>query len=157
MIATRCYSQNDLRWRFKKVGFGKGTFGYVPWVSGGVGCTVTALTGLLFVAGYDLTPDQVNEKLKAVDGFTGNLILWAKIPKAFPKVKFLYRYYKYNNAIVKGLVEKGTPVLVEVMTRSGKHWCLYLGDQKMLDPWDGRVKSTSTYNPIGFAHLEISK
>jgi hypothetical protein len=150
MINIRPFSQRDLRWFWKKVGFGSGWFG-------SIGCTTTALTALLFVAGYDLRPDEVNERLKAVGGFTGSLIYWSKIEKAFPKVKWVYRYYKYDNQAVKEYVNKGVPVLVEVMTKGGKHWVLFLGDMKMFDPWDGKIKATSTYNPIGFSLINIPK
>lgn len=149
ILNVRCYSQKDLRWAWKKVGFGNGRF----W---NVGCTVTALTGLLFPAGYDFQPDQVNERLKKEGAFTGNLILWKNVEKAFPKLKWIYRHYSYDNARVKNYVEeKMTPVMVEVMTRWGKHWVLYLGDHKMLDPLSGRVVSTNTYNPIGWSEFKI--
>jgi len=148
MINTRIYSQRDWRWYWKRVGFGKGHFG-------SVGCLVTALTGLLFVAGYDLHPDQVAEKLRAVNGFIGDLLYWNKVEKAFPKVKFVWRYYKYNNTEVKKLVDKGVPVLVEVLLKGSRHWVLFLGDKKMLDPWTGKVVSTSLYPIIGYSVFSI--
>lgn len=148
MINTRVYSQKDWRWYWKKVGFGRGHFG-------NVGCTVTALTSLLFVAGYDLTPPQVAERLRGVKGFIGDLLYWAKVEKAFPKVKFQYRFYKYNNTEVKKLVDKGIPVLVEVLLKGSRHWVLYIGDQKMIDPWTGKVVSTSIYTPIGYAVFSL--
>lgn len=148
MINTRVYSQRDWRWYWKKVGFGNGHFG-------NIGCTVTALTSLLFVAGYDLTPPQVAERLRGVNGFIGDLLYWAKVEKAFPKVKFNWRYYKYNNTEVKKLVDKGIPVLVEVLLKGSRHWVLFIGDKKMIDPWTGRVVSTSIYTPIGYAVFSL--
>jgi len=148
MINTKIYSQRDIRWSWKKVGFGKGRFGTV-------GCTVTALTGLLFIAGYDLTPPQVAEKLRAVNGFVGDLILWSKIEKAFPKVKFIYRFYKYNNTAVKNILNNGVPVLVEVLMGGSRHWVLYLGDKMMSDPWVGKVVLTSKYVPIGYTEIAL--
>lgn len=148
MISTRCYSQKDWRFRWKKVGFGRGNFG-------SVGCTTTALTGLLFCAGYDLTPDQVAQKLRSVGAYTGDLILWSKIQLAFPNIKFIWRSYKYENDIVRKYTDVGVPVLVEVMTKYGKHWVLFLGDMRMLDPIDGRVKMTTTYNPIGYSLIQV--
>jgi hypothetical protein len=148
MINTKIYSQRDIRWFWKKVGFGKGHFG-------SVGCTITALTGLLFVAGYDLTPPQVAEKLRAVGGFVGDLILWVKVEKAFPKVKFVWRTYKYNNDEVKSVLAKGVPVLVEVLLGGSRHWVLFLGDKMMSDPWVGKVVPTSKYTPIGYTIFSI--
>lgn len=148
MINTRIYSQRDWRWFWKKVGFGKGHFG-------NVGCTVTALTSLLYVAGYDLNPPQVAERLRSVNGFIGDLLYWAKVEKSFPKVKFKWRFYKYNNTEVKKLVDKGVPVLVEVLLSGQRHWVLFLGDKMMSDPWVGKVVPTSKYTPIGYAQIEI--
>jgi hypothetical protein len=156
MINTKIYSQRDIRWTWRKVGFGKGRFGTI-------GCTVTALTGLLFVAGYDLTPPQVAEKLRAVNGFATingkgtDLIIWAKIEKAFPRVKFIWRSYKYDNNKVKEILAKGTPVLVEVLMYGQRHWVLFLGNKMMSDPWIGKVVPTSKYQPIGYSEIEIKK
>lgn len=150
MINTKIYSQRDWRWYWKRVGFGKGHFG-------NIGCTVTALTGLLFVAGYDLTPPQVAEKLRSVNAFIGDLLYWSRVEKAFPKVKFQWRFYKYNNVEVKKLVDKGIPVLVEVLLSGSRHWVLFLGDKKMSDPWTGKVLSTSTYPLIGYAVFQVQK
>lgn len=148
MINTRIYSQRDWRWYWKKVGFGRGHFG-------NVGCTITALTSLLFVAGYDLTPPQVAERLRGVNGFVGDLLYWSKVERAFPKVKFHWRYYKYNNTEVKKLVDKGIPVLVEVLLYGSRHWVLFIGDKKMIDPWTGKVESTAKYSLIGYAVFSL--
>lgn len=155
MIQTRIYSQRDWRWAWKKVG-GVSNF----W---NIGCTTVALTSLLFVAGYDLQPDQVEERLRKVGGYTKDgLIIWAKIEKAFPKVKWVYRHYAYNNAKVKAYVDRDIPVMVEVLVRglTGKtyrHWVLFLGDKMMMDPLSGKVVSTAKYPPIGWSEIQINK
>ena len=148
MIETRLYSQRDIRWFWKKVNYN---------YFGRIGCTVTALTSLLFVAGYDLTPPQVAEKLRAVKAFQGDLLIWSRVHLAFPKLKFVWRGYKYENSKVKESIEKKTPVLVEVLLSGSRHWVLFLGDQKMMDPWTGKVESTSKYPLIGYSLFSISK
>ena len=148
MINCRVYSQRDWRWYWKKVGFGGGHFG-------SIGCTVTALTSLLFVAGYDLTPPQVAEKLRKVNGFIGDLLYWGRVERAFPKVHFQWRFYKYDNSEVKEIIKDGIPVLVEVLLKGSRHWVLYIGDQKMVDPWTGKVESTSKYPAIGYAVFSL--
>lgn len=150
MINTRLYSQRDIRWSWRKFGFGGGNF-Y------NYGCTVTALTSLLFVAGYDLTPPQVAERLRNAKAFTGDLIIWSRIQIAFPKVKFVWRGYGYNNAPVKENIEKGNPTLVEVLLSGHRHWVLFLGDMKMMDPWNGNVVSTSKYPLIGYSLFTLTK
>jgi hypothetical protein len=144
------YSQNDLRWRLKTVGFSNERFGLVPKISSGVGCTTTALASLLSILGYTYTPSQVNDLLKANRGYLGCLMIWEAIPRAFPKVKSAIRSRIYSNSVVSASIKKGVPVLVEVLTTRTRHWCLYLGEQKMLDPWDGKIKPTSTYTPVGY-------
>ena len=150
MISTKVYSQRDWRWAWIKFGFGGGRFK-------DYGCTVTALTSLLFVAGYNLTPPQVAEKLRAVKAFQGDLLVWSRVHLAFPKLKFVWRGYKYENAKVKEMIEKKTPVMVEVLLSGHRHWVLFLGDQKMMDPWVGKVESTAKYPLIGYSLFTISK
>jgi hypothetical protein len=149
MINTRLFSQRDLRWSWQKFGFGGGRF-Y------SYGCTVTALTSLLVVAGYDLTPPEVAERLRKVNAFSGDLIIWSRIQLAFPKVKWTWRGYGYENGPVKELIDKkGTPVLVEVLLSGHRHWVLFLGDMKMMDPWNGRIENTGKYPLIGYSLISL--
>lgn len=150
MIEVKPYSQRDWRWAFVKFGFGGGRFK-------DYGCTVTALTSLLGVAGYNLTPPQVAEKLREKKAFSGDLLIWSRVQLAFPKVKFIWRGYKYENAKVKENIEKGNPTLVEVLLTGHRHWVLFLGNQKMMDPWTGKIESTSKYPLIGYSLFTISK
>jgi hypothetical protein len=104
---------------------------------------------------FGLTPDFVNERLKRVDGYKdGNLIIWKKIEEALPGVKFVWRYYAYDNAVAK----ENIPCMVEVSGAAiggDRHWVLFVGNQKMYDPWDGKEKSTLAYGmPLGFVVLE---
>lgn len=151
-------SQRDPRWAKKHVGFGSKTFAQV-------GCTVTALTMLLNrLFKYSLTPDEVNIRLKAVKAFSdgstngvgkGNLIVWYRVPYAFPELKWSKRVKGYRNVEVALYVyAKRTPVMVEVDAKSigaPRHWVLYLGFQKMADPWTGTEKSTKAYPPTGYS------
>ena len=167
MIQTKIYSQNDLRWKFKKVGYGPSTFGgFIKAFGWGVGCTVTDLTSLLFCSGTNLTPDQVNDRLKPVGGFlnqslpnqkpSGSLIVWNNISKAFPQISYNGRFYAYDDNAVKSLLSSGFPVLINV-TWGGGHWVLALGDHMVMDPWDGKVKSFGTFQPVGYVSLTWKK
>ena len=167
MINTNIYSQNDLRWRFKKVGYGPQTFGtdiFGRWTNA-VGCTVTCLTSLLSASGTVLTPDQVNTALVYKNGFlnqgtiinpSGSLIYWPNIPSAFTNISFDGRFYAYNDAEVKNLISQGFPVLINV-TWGGGHWVLALGDHMVMDPWDGKVKPFGTFQPVGYVSLTWKK
>ncbi len=160
MINTKIYSQNDLRWKFKKVGYGPSTFGgLIKAFDWGVGCTVTALTSLLFTAGINKTPAEINDALMGVGGFLnegtptnprGSLLIWSAVQKLFPQLVFGGRFYTYDDAKVKALLAEGFPVLVNV-TWGGGHWVLALGDHMVMDPWDGVVKSFGQFQPIGYS------
>jgi hypothetical protein len=148
MLNVKPLCQRDVRWANKKLGFSDlkiGTYG----------CTLTSLTMLInYISDKDLTPDVVNNELKKVNAFVGALVYWVKVPLAFPELKFVYRYYNYNNLIVSKYVYiDKIPVVVQVnAARIGNaaHWVIFVGDRNMIDPWDGKVKSTSTYPLTGF-------
>jgi len=155
MLNVTPLSQRDSRWGDKKLGFST-----YPIKS--KGCTITALTCLVnYVYGYDLGVDQFNEAMKAVDGFAPDqnkqksLIIWSKVAIVYPKLKWIWRDYNYNNSKVWWYVNiHKIPVCVEVNAWSigaPKHWVLYLGSQKMVDPWVGTIVSTSKYPATGDA------
>lgn len=142
-------SQRDIRWRNKTLGFSRLTIG-------GYGCTLTSLTMLInYIEGKNYTPDQVNERLKAVKAFSGALLLWARVPLAYPSLKFIKRAYNYSNTDVAwNIYVRKVPVLVEVNAASigaVKHWVLFIGDKKMCDPWTGSIQSTSKYPLTGYS------
>lgn len=148
MINTTLFSQRDPRWASKKLGFSK------TLTIGGYGCAITCLTMLLNSLGYSETPDTVNEKLKAGGGYSQlTLLYWSRVPAIWPKVKFTYRDFNYDNVKVAWYVYgKRIPVIVEVNGApigGYRHYVLYVGDRYCLDPWDGKGKPTSSYNAVG--------
>lgn len=136
-------SQRDSRWINTKLGTSNTTIG-------DYGCTITCLAMII-----GTTPDVVNERLKAVNGFaSGNLLIWAKIEEAFPGIK-QRRVWSYNNDDVKPNVGH---VLVEVPAKpiggTGSHWVVYIGNQRIYDPWTGKERPTSDFpNPTGYCVL----
>jgi len=142
-------SQRDPRWANKTLGFSSLTIG-------SYGCTLTCLTMLLNrMLGYNLTPDKVNDDLKKAKAFSGALLWWARVPMAYPQLKWVRRDYNYLNILVAWYVYvKGLPVMVEVNAASigaSKHWVLYIGERKCVDPWQGKIVSTFTYPATGDA------
>lgn len=145
-------SQRDPRWKDKKIGTSNSTIG-------GYGCTLTCLS---MQAG--LNPDEFDHLMTAVGGFQGDLILWQKIHSAVPWLNFPDngRHYTYDNDLVKQAIEKYGSCLVEVdfdgitSTPSDRHWVLYIGNQRCIDPWTGNEVATSKY-PIqkGFCIIEV--
>lgn len=131
-------SQNDPRWKDKLLGTANGTIGMY-------GCTITAIA-----MKFGVTPDFLNERLLTVNGYlNGNLVIWKKIEEALPGVTFIYKYSQYDNEMVK----KNIPCIVEVDASpigGSRHWVLFIGNQQLYDPWDGKQKSTGTYKPLSF-------
>lgn len=142
------YSQRDSKWKNIKLGFSTSTIG-------DYGCTITCLAMIL-----DTPPDVVNERLKAVDGFAPLdpskpneekcLLIWDKIQAAFPGSQ-VHRVWNYNNDDVKANVPN---VLVEVdgaPIGGYRHWVVYVGNQKLNDPWTGTQDATTKYpNPLSY-------
>lgn len=144
-------SQRDDRWKNIKLGFSSNT------TIGSHGCTITCIAmWLSYYYKKNITPVQVNERLKEVDGFANyNLVIWSKLKEAFPGVEFEWRGKSYDNSVVSD----NLPCLVEVDgTRIGgtKHWVLYVGDKKMADPFYGNIKDTNYYTPTGYAVLKFN-
>lgn len=135
-------SQRDNRWGNLKLGYSDT---YIK----DYGCTITCIAMIV-----GTTPDVVNTRLKAVNGFLGNLVIWAKIEQAFPGIK-VRRVWSYNNDDVKKSIPN---VLVEVPAYPiggyGKHWVVFIGNQRLNDPWTGLERATSDFpNPSGYCVL----
>jgi len=127
---------------------------------GNYGCLITALTCLARLDDVS----KVNDILKANNGFVnengspekGTYLVWNAVSK-IPNLTFKYRYYSYDNDKVKAIIEKNGGCIIEVDgTPIGgyKHWLLYIGNKQLLDPWDGKIKSTSSYTPLSFVDVE---
>ncbi len=142
-------SQRNPTWAKKQLGFSTLTIG-------NYGCTLVSLTMLLnYVEGKFYTPDKVNERLKAVKAFTGALLLWSRVPLAFPSLKWIKRGYNYNNIEVSwNIYAKRLPVMVEVngaKIGAPRHWVLFIGNGKMNDPWFGTTSTTNYYPLTGYS------
>ena|SRR3990167_861627 len=128
-------NQRDPRWARQQLGTSNTTIG-------SHGCTITCIAMLV-----GTTPDVVNKELKRVGAFAnGNLVIWSKVPIAFPQLTFVKRVNSYNNDDVKA----NLPCLVEVdfdgsPVTFGNHWVVFIGNKRLLDPWTGQNRPTSSY------------
>ena len=145
-------AQRDPQWKDIKLGNSNLTIG-------DYGCCITSLSML---AG--LTPIEVNDRLKSVNGFQGALVLWSKIQEAIPWLKWTWRGYIYENNNVLDTIEKEGGCLVEVdfdgnnSRTDDKHWVLFKGNKKMNDPWTGKEESTNKYSPLtGYSVIEVDE
>lgn len=155
---VKTLSQRDIRWKNIKLGFTTNT------TISSHGCVITCLAMLInYLFNKNLTPADVNQSLKNVYAFSdgvhlgkGNLIVWSRVPLAFPDLKFVKRTRPYSNVDVSWYVYgRQTPVIVEVdgsVIGSDIHWVLYTGNRKLNDPFTGTVKPTSSYpEAMGYA------
>lgn len=143
------YNQRDSRWRYEKLGYSTKSIG-------GYGCTLTCLASMIsYVYGREINPSEVNKKLKEVGGFYGALVVWSKVGIAFPKVSWIKRGYNYSNVDVAfNVYVRGVPTPVEVngaKIGAYRHWILFIGGGKALDPWTGQIISTSYYPLTGYS------
>lgn len=142
------YSQRDSRWVDTLLGFSTATIGQK-------GCTITAIGNYL-----GISPDIVNERLKAVNGFAApsdtptekNLIIWAKIAEAFPGVT-CERHWDFDpNQVALNL-----PCVVQVdgfPIGGTMHFVEYIDKDQLVDSWDGQIKPLSAYKPQSYAIIK---
>lgn len=135
------YSQRDSKWASEKLSLSSTS------TIGNFGCTITCI-GML----ADLTPSEVNQRLKAVGGFSGELVIWSKIKDAIPWLEFEWRGYTFDQARVDQAVSDYGLCLVEVdfdgqiSSPNDRHWVAYKSDGQLIDPWTGAIKSRSYYS-----------
>lgn len=149
-------SQNNPQWKNTKLGYGDVTIG-------GYGCLITAIACL---ARLD-DPRKVNDILKENSGFVneqggtnmGTYVVWNAVSK-IPGLTFKYRYYSYDNELVKKIIDTNGGCIIEVdgsPIGGYRHWLLYIGNGQLIDTWDGKVKPTTSYTPISFVDIEYKE
>jgi hypothetical protein len=138
-------SQRDPRWRYVKLGYGNTTIG-------SYGCVITSLAmALTHAYGREITPEEVNNRLKDVGGYTGsnkNLVIWKKVTEAFPEFKYRTAGHYVTIAApverIDAALDRGDYVLIRVdsnlnTTGIDHHWTLITGGNSdkytIGDPW----------------------
>lgn len=145
------YSQRDPRWSNTKLGTSNVTIG-------GYGCTLTCLSMLA-----NIPPDEANKRMIAGGAFAKqNLVDWTKLSNTTLNLSLEWRGWTYDNNAVKSAISRFGACLVEVdfdgtERTDDRHWVIFIGNQKMWDPWTGTERPTSTY-PIlrGFSVIKVS-
>ena len=130
-------SQLDPRWADKKLGTG---------TIKDRGCVVVSCAML-----GQMTPDRIVDN---ADFTPQGAIYWQSLSRL--GFTFHWRGYTYENDRVLGAIKDYGDCLVEVLHPSGfKHWVLFIGNKKMLDPLSGKEESTSKYpNLTGYCILQ---
>jgi len=109
---------------------------------------------------FGTTPDIINHLLnnlpKDQAGNTGyaqgNLVYWGRLPEIFANTT-VRRVWDFNaqdiDANVPTIVQvNGSPIGAPV------HFVLYIGENKLIDPWDGKVKPVGTYTAQSYAVIK---
>jgi GH25 family lysozyme M1 (1,4-beta-N-acetylmuramidase) len=135
--------QQDPRWKTILLGYSK------TMTIGGWGCLIVTLAMRL-----GITPEEVNDRLKAVGGFTGANVYWQMVQVAFPQLTdFEYIECYWTPAPLDRIdsrLAEGIPVHVHVdlyneTASMEQHWVLLVGknddDYVMNDPWTGKQGS----------------
>ena len=158
----KVYSQRDERWNDKMLGFSTVS------TLGSYGCIVTCLAMIARYFGKETDPDRMNEDLKSVDGFQGNVYYrWSSLAKIYPDIKFT-EFVNTPTPVtlaqfteIDAHLEKGFPVMLKVdynpaTTFVEQHFVLLVGkvgnSYKIADPWTGTIESfTAKYGTAKYA------
>lgn len=141
MAALKQFSQQDPKWKAQLLGTDKQS------TIGSYGCLLTSLSMVCSAYGIELTPEQLNEKMRAVGAFQGAFLMPVYISNAVPGMRQT-NYIECQNqpaplAEIDSYLAAGKPVIVEVdySPSAGlqNHWIVLTakkGDDYVLqDPW----------------------
>lgn len=128
------YSQRYPQWATQKLGDSSLTLGRY-------GCTTTCIADLSTYFGDNLTPLQVEQKIKYIQG----LVIWSSC--VFSKFAFERREYGRNDQnIALALKDPNKAVILNVA--SGSHWVVATGGTvlySIADPWFGDKSTMKRY------------
>jgi len=155
------YSQNDLRWKYKKLG--QSTWETI----GQYGCFVTSAANVITAQGFPQDPSQINESLKAKGLFVrdsygqiADIAGYSAIGALSPRTHFIeqknwpatavapFSYFDVRNTVSKEII-----IMLDYHPeRSGiqSHFCRVIGlnaaknDIEIVDSWDGKRKWLSS-------------
>jgi hypothetical protein len=148
--------QNDPQWKDTKIGLQE------QLTIEQVGCLLTSLTMTVNYYGGSETPATLNEKMKAVQGFSGAWIKSAMVPSAFPELGFQRQMHEDSTPISLDLVDAGLArdslVLVRVDwtpdANIDSHWVVVHGkqgdDYQIWDPWQKAGAADTLVGRYGF-------
>lgn len=133
------FLQNDPAWAQDSIGSSN-------YKMGGAGCLITCVASSISDLGVAITPQELNQKLTAIDGYqNGADLIWYKINEAVPEVDYYYSRVFSSETIEKDL-DKGLLPIVKVKFHGfgAQHWLLIVGAQDgefmVLDPLNSEKK-----------------
>ena len=167
MADLKQYSQQDPQWSAKLLGFDNAI------TIGSAGCLLTSMAMVCSVYGFTETPDTLNNKMKAVQGFQGPLIMPSSIAQALPGMLYANYIQSANQpaplAEIDVALAQGQPVIVEVDFSPAQglqnHWIVLVSkqgsDYAIADPWpqpvDAKVVTLTSRYGFGASPSQIIK
>ena len=105
----------------------------------------------------NMRSDELNDKLKAINGFAqGALIIHSKVAQIC-KWAFNGLVTPYNNTAVKAQIKKNGFCIVKLQNGLfPQHWVVFIGGQRMIDPWTGKNVSTSLYGSSYIKYIDLT-
>jgi hypothetical protein len=144
---TPVFLQTDSRWSTDEIGGSRETLR-------SVGCTICSVSMALAHHGIDLPPNQLNEKLKAKEGYTEQgWLKWNKIAELTDKKIRIDIPEKLTHETIDKALQAKQPVIAKVfLNRIITHWVLIVGksgqEYLIKDPL-GDGKSLDTLSKFG--------
>jgi len=121
-LSTPHYRQHDLRWAEERIGgFGESL--------GRVGCTICSLAMALDYYGVKMPPKELNEFLKAHEGYNPRgWLRWNSVEKVSGGKVTLDYMSRPDHAVIDCALRKAQPVLAKVyISAIIPHWVLIVG------------------------------
>jgi hypothetical protein len=159
MAALKQFSQQDPKWKGKLLGTDKES------TIGSYGCLLTSISMVCSSYGIDVTPEQLNDRMRSAGGFQGAFLMPVFISGAVPGMR-QSNYIECQNqpaplSEIDSYLAAGKPVIVEVdySPKEGlqNHWIVIIakkGDDYIIqDPWPHPLETkevTLTGSKYGF-------
>ena len=119
---TPIYLQNDPRWKNDRIGGSQQTLG-------AVGCTICCVSMALAHYGIDLPPPQLNELLKANNGYTSQgWLKWQTVSQlTYSQIDFMI-VDQPQTALIDAALHLSQPVIAKILLYGiFPHWVLIVG------------------------------
>ncbi|WP_395736345.1 hypothetical protein [Prosthecobacter sp.] len=120
----KTHLQNDKRWAADQLGSSTGTLG-------SHGCLVSSVAMACTDLGVELTPKELNERLKKADGFLPQgWVVWNAIPKVTESRLTADFHPASSHKVMDKALEQGSYPVVKYFLLGGvQHWCVIVGKE----------------------------
>lgn len=120
--AGKTHLQKDKRWAADQLGTSTGTLG-------SHGCLVSSVAMACSDLGVELTPKELNARLKKADGFLPQgWVVWNAIPRVTDKKLAADYHPAASHKLMDAALEAGAYPVVKYFLLGGiQHWCVIVG------------------------------